>query len=154
MITWYSKQFGELTPLELYAILQLRTEVFVVEQNCVFQDMDGKDNYCHHIMGWNNNKLIATARIVPPGISYEFPSIGRVVISPSARGQNAGKELMNQSILVLTSLYGNSNIRIGAQLYLKKFYESFGFEQNGAIYDEDGIDHILMTRYASDVNLL
>ena len=154
MITWYSKQFGDLTPPELYAILQLRTEVFVVEQNCVFQDMDGKDHYCHHIMGWNNDKLIATARIVPPGISYEFPSIGRVVTSPSARSQNAGRELMNKSIEELTSHYSNSIIRIGAQLYLKKFYESFGFEQNGAIYDEDGIDHIQMTRYADDANLL
>jgi ElaA protein len=154
MITWYSKQFGDLTPLELYAILQLRTEVFVVEQNCVFQDMDGKDHYCHHIMGWNNDKIIATARIVPPGITYGFPSIGRVVTSPSVRGKNAGRELMNKSIDELTRLYGNSIIRIGAQLYLKKFYESFGFEQSGPVYDEDGIDHIQMTRSADNPSQL
>jgi ElaA protein len=154
MITWNFQKFEDLTPHELYAILQLRTEVFVVEQNCVFQDMDGKDHYCHHIMGWNGSKLIATARIVPPGISYEFPSIGRVVTSPSARGQNAGRELMNKSIEALINLYGNSIIRIGAQLYLKKFYESFGFEQSSAIYDEDGIDHIQMTRSAGNPNLL
>jgi ElaA protein len=146
MINWYSKEFNNLTPHELYAILQLRTEVFVVEQNCVFQDMDGKDDYCHHIMGWNGDKLIATSRIVPPGIAYEFPSIGRIVTSPAARGRSAGKELVNKSISALNKLYGDSTIRIGAQLYLKKFYESFGFEQSGDVYDEDGIDHIQMTR--------
>jgi ElaA protein len=146
MINWYSKEFKNLTPHELYAILQLRTEVFVVEQNCVFQDMDGKDDYCHHIMGWNGDKLIATSRIVPPGIAYEFPSIGRIVTSPAARGRSAGKELVNKSISALNKLYGDSTIRIGAQLYLKKFYESFGFEQSGDVYDEDGIDHIQMTR--------
>jgi ElaA protein len=146
MINWYSKEFNNLTPHELYAILQLRTEVFVVEQNCVFQDMDGKDEYCHHIMGWNGDKLIATSRIVPPGIAYEFPSIGRIVTSPAARGRSAGKELVNKSISALNKLYGDSTIRIGAQLYLKKFYESFGFEQSGDVYDEDGIDHIQMTR--------
>jgi ElaA protein len=154
MITWYSQHFEDLTPRELYAILQLRTEVFVVEQNCVFQDMDGKDHYCHHIMGWNGSRLIATARIVPPGISYEFPSIGRVVTAPSARGQQTGRELMNKSIEELTELYGSTIIRIGAQLYLKKFYESFGFEQSGEIYDEDGIDHIQMTRHPGDANIL
>lgn len=148
MSNWYSKKFEDLTPQELYAILQLRTEVFVVEQNCVFQDMDGKDVHCHHIMGWDGEKLIATSRIVPPGIAYEFPSIGRVVTSPSARGQSAGRTLMNNSIEELIKLYGNSTIRIGAQLYLKKFYESFGFEQSGDVYDEDGIDHIQMTRFA------
>jgi ElaA protein len=146
MINWYSKEFGNLTPHELYAILQLRTEVFVVEQNCVFQDMDGKDEHCHHIMGWDGDKLIATSRIVPPGIAYEFPSIGRIVTSPAARGQRLGKALVNKSIEALNKLYGNSTIRIGAQLYLKKFYELFGFEQSGDVYDEDGIDHIQMTR--------
>ena len=146
MINWYSKEFGNLTPHELYAILQLRTEVFVVEQDCVFQDMDGKDEHCHHIMGWDGDKLIATSRIVPPGIAYEFPSIGRIVTSPAARGQRLGKALVNKSIEALNKLFGNSTIRIGAQLYLKKFYESFGFEQSGDVYDEDGIDHIQMTR--------
>ena len=146
MINWYLKKFENLTPHELYAILQLRTEVFVVEQNCVFQDMDGKDLHCNHIMGWDSEKLVATSRIVPPGIAYEFPSIGRVVTSPASRGQNAGKGLMNKSIEELNKLYGTSTIRIGAQFYLKKFYESFGFEQSGDVYDEDGIDHIQMTR--------
>jgi ElaA protein len=148
MINWYSKAFANLTPHELYAILQLRTEVFVVEQNCVFQDMDGKDEHCDHIMGWDGDKLIATSRIVPPGVAYEFPSIGRIVTSPAARGQSAGKALVNKSIEALNKLFGNSTIRIGAQLYLKKFYESFGFEQSGDVYDEDGIDHIQMTRIA------
>lgn len=149
MINWYSQQFADLSPNELYTILQLRTEVFVVEQNCVFQDMDGKDPYCVHLMGWMGDKLIATSRIVPPGLAYELPSIGRIVTSPVARGQSAGRSLVQQSIDLVSQLYGITDIKIGAQLYLKKFYESFGFIQTGNIYDEDGIDHIHMIRKAN-----
>jgi|SRR5688572_10654164 ElaA protein len=145
MITWSLKKFDELTPAELYAILRLRTEVFVVEQNCVFQDMDNKDQQCWHLMGWNGD-LIAYTRLVPAGISYEYPSIGRVVTSPSVRGSGMGKLVMEKSIEELTGLFGRSVIRIGAQLYLKEFYRSFGFEQSSEVYDEDGIDHIEMTR--------
>lgn len=143
---WTVKRFGDLTPHELYAMLRLRTEVFVVEQNCVFQDMDNKDQYCHHLMGWLDDRLVACSRLVPPGISYEQPSIGRVVSSPAERGKSIGKELMQESIKEITHLYGQTPIRIGAQLYLKRFYESFGFLQSGDVYDEDGIDHIEMTR--------
>jgi ElaA protein len=146
MITWTIKLFSELSPHELYIILRLRSEVFVVEQDCVFQDMDNKDQYCYHLMGWQNNELVAYTRIVPPGISYDLPSIGRVVTSPKARNSGMGKLLMEKSIEELTRLYGQTSIRIGAQLYLKKFYSSFGFEQSGDVYDEDGIDHIEMTR--------
>jgi ElaA protein len=143
---WTLKRFEDLTPHELYAMLRLRTEVFVVEQNCVFQDMDNKDQYCHHLMGWLDDRLVACSRLVPPGISYEQPSIGRVVSSPSERGKSIGKELMQESIKEIIHLYGQTPIRIGAQLYLKRFYESFGFVQSGDVYDEDGIDHIEMTR--------
>jgi ElaA protein len=143
---WTLKKFDDLTPHELYAILRLRTEVFVVEQNCVFQDMDNKDQYCHHLMGWIDGRLVACSRLVPAGISYEYPSIGRVVSSPAERGRSIGKALMQQSIKEMIHLYGETPIRIGAQLYLKKFYESFGFRQSGDVYDEDGIDHIQMTR--------
>lgn len=146
MITWILKPFDTLTLEELYAILRLRTEVFVVEQNCVFQDMDNKDQHCHHLMGWNDNLLAAYTRLVPPGVSYEQASIGRVVTSPLARGGGLGKTLMEKSIEETLNLYGPGSIKIGAQLYLKKFYQSLGFSQIGDIYDEDGIDHIHMIR--------
>jgi ElaA protein len=146
MINWVLKKFDELTPAELYAILQLRNEVFVVEQNCVFQDADNKDPYCWHFMAWQNNFLAAYIRIVPPGIAYEYPSIGRVVSSPKVRKTGIGRELMERGIAHTEAFYGKLPIKIGAQLYLKKFYESFGFQQVGAVYDEDGIDHIHMIR--------
>jgi ElaA protein len=146
MLTWTIKPFSELAPQELYLILRLRSEVFVVEQNCVFQDMDNKDQYCYHLMGWQNNELVAYTRIVPPGISYDLPSIGRVVTSLKARQSGIGKLLMEKSIEELTRMYGKTSIRIGAQLYLQKFYSYFGFLQSSDVYDEDGIDHIEMTR--------
>jgi len=147
MINWTLKKFEDLTVHELYAVLRLRTEVFVVEQNCVFQDMDNKDQHCHHLLGWKDDLLAAYTRIVPVGISYtDAPSIGRVVTSPQARGSGIGRLLMEKSINELFGVYGVSPIKIGAQLYLKKFYESLGFEQSSDIYDEDGIDHIEMTR--------
>ncbi len=146
MISWQVKTFDSLTPHELYAILRLRSEVFVVEQNCVFQDMDNKDQSCYHLMGWKDGLLIAYTRLVPPGVSYEEVSIGRVVTSSAARRSGAGKILIQRSIDELEKLYGKSIIRIGAQLYLKKFYETFGFKQTGDVYDEDGIDHIHMIR--------
>lgn len=129
---------------ELYAILRLRSEVFVVEQNCVFLDMDNKDQQCHHLTGWENGSLLGYSRIVPCGISYVESSIGRIVSSPGARGRGIGRELMRQSIDMLYALHGRRPIRIGAQYYLKRFYESFGFVQKGEIYLEDGIEHIEM----------
>ena len=144
-MTWIFKKFDELTPGELYACLQLRNEVFVVEQNCVFQDADDKDQICYHLMCWEGKKLLAYTRIAPPGICYEESSIGRVVSSPSVRGKGTGKLLMQKSIELVYSLFGKgSAIKIGAQLYLKKFYESFGFKQSSDIYIEDGIEHIKM----------
>ena len=146
MITWQLKKFDSLTVHELYAVLRLRTEVFVIEQSCIFQDMDNKDQACYHLMGLKNNMLAAYTRLVPPGISYTEPSIGRVVTSPAARGRGLGKLLMEKSIGEIFNLYGETPIRLGAQLYLKKFYESLGFRQCGGVYDEDGIDHIEMIR--------
>ena len=143
-INWVCKTFSELTAEELYHVLRLRSEVFVVEQNCVFLDMDNKDFGCDHLMGWRENKLLGYSRIVPPGISYVESSIGRIVSSPAARGAGVGRELVQQSIQVLYRLYGRRDIRIGAQYYLKEFYESFGFIQTGDIYPEDGINHIEM----------
>lgn len=145
-IQWLLKKFEELSPYQLYAILQLRNEVFVVEQNCVFQDADDKDQNAHHLMGFDNNKLVAYTRLVPPGEIYKEASIGRVVTSPSVRRSGAGKELMKQSIDAVYNLFGIQPIRIGAQLYLKNFYESLGFEQMSDIYLEDGIEHIYMIK--------
>lgn len=143
---WRLKTFENLDVHELYAILRLRSEVFVVEQQCVFQDMDNKDQQCYHLMAWENGLLSAYTRLVPPGVSYEQCSIGRVVTSPTARGRGMGKLLMEKSIEETIRLFGKSPIKIGAQLYLKHFYESLGFTQSSDIYDEDGIDHIEMTR--------
>jgi len=145
MISWIVKKFEELTAVELYAILRLRSEVFVVEQDCVFLDMDNKDQYCYHLMGHKAGILVAYTRLVPPGISYPEASIGRVVTSPVARGGGTGKVLMEKSIEEAERLFGQTAIKIGAQLYLQKFYQSLGFEQSSDIYDEDGIDHIEMT---------
>ncbi|HKO79253.1 MAG TPA: GNAT family N-acetyltransferase [Chitinophagaceae bacterium] len=145
-MNWTLKKFEDLTPYELYAILRLRTEVFVVEQNSVFQDMDNKDQSAYHLMGWENNTLIAYTRLIPPYLSYEEPSIGRVVTSGAARGSGIGRILMEKSIEEIIRLYGKTPIKLGAQLYLKKFYESLGFMQSSDVYDEDGIDHIEMIR--------
>ena len=143
-LAWAFKHFNDLSPAELYAIMQLRNEVFVVEQNCVYQDADGKDPRCWHCCGWDGNKLVAYTRIIPPGVSYEEASIGRVVSSPAYRRTGSGRELMSRSIEKTFSQFNCRKIRIGAQLYLKKFYESFGFEQCSDIYLEDGIEHIEM----------
>ena len=144
MTRWICKTFAELSPYELYAILQLRMEVFVVEQQCAYQDADNKDPLCHHLMGWINGKLVAYTRLVPPEISYAESSIGRVVSSPSIRRTGIGKILMTKSIEALKSLYPGIPIKIGAQLYLKEFYESFSFMQTSEPYLEDGIPHIEM----------
>ena len=145
-INWNFKKFEELTPSELYSIMQLRNEVFVVEQNCVYQDADNKDLLSYHLMGWNQQKLVAYTRILAPGIAFEEASIGRVVTSPSVRRTGIGIELMNRSISKTTELFGNFPIRIGAQLYLQKFYTSLGFEKDSDTYLEDNIPHIEMVR--------
>jgi ElaA protein len=146
---WKLERFQEMNNEDLYKLLQLRLEVFIIEQNCVFQDLDDKDQACHHLLGWDGDLLIASARIVPQTVSYpDYPSIGRVVNKQSYRGLGVGKMLMQQAIAHCISLYGHTGIKIGAQYYLKKFYESLGFIATGDIYDEDGIDHIKMIRPA------
>ena len=145
-IQWMLKRFDELTPYQLYAILQLRNEVFVVEQNCVFQDADDKDQKCYHLMGFNDNKLVAYTRLAPPRLIYEHPSIGRVITSPLVRGKGVGIKLMQQSIDTVYDLFGKKDIKIGAQVYLKKFYSSFGFEPASEVYLEDGIEHLYMVK--------
>lgn len=144
MINWVCKEFASLSSIELYAILQLRNEVFVVEQHCVYQDADNKDIPAYHLMGWDSGRLIAYTRLIPAGIVYAEPSIGRVVTAPAARKSGLGRQLMNESINECKKLFGSSTIRIGAQFYLQQFYLSLGFIPNGGIYLEDGIEHIEM----------
>jgi ElaA protein len=145
-MNWILKPFEALTAKELYNILQLRNEVFIVEQNCPYQDCDNKDLSAWHLMGMKEDKLLAYSRLIAPGISYSESSIGRVVSSPSVRKTGMGKRLMQESIHQIRNLFQTDTIRIGAQLYLKKFYESFDFIQVGDTYLEDNIPHIHMLR--------
>lgn len=146
-IDWTCKSFEELSKEELYKILQLRASVFVVEQNCPYQDCDDKDQPSYHLMGWKGHDLVAYTRLLPAGIAYENePSIGRVVTSIACRGTGIGKELMKESINAAITLFGEMPITISAQLYLLKFYESFGFVSIGKPYLEDHIEHIKMRR--------
>ncbi|SDS54927.1 ElaA protein [Mucilaginibacter mallensis] len=138
------KPFNQLSPDELYAIMRLRNEVFVVEQNCVYQDADLKDSKCHHLMIFGDDELLAYARLVPPGLSFTEMSIGRVVTSSKGRGSGNGRLLVALAIEKCREIFGPGPIKIGAQAYLRKFYGSFGFQETGEIYDEDGIPHIDM----------
>lgn len=147
MITWSCKSFGELTNEELYKILQLRIEVFAVEQNVVYQDCDNKDFKSHHLTGSIGDEIIAYSRIIPPGLSYPgAASIGRVVTAFQVRNQSFGKQLLEKSIEEVHDLFGLTPIIISAQLYLKRFYEGFSFIQKGEGYLEDSIPHIAMVK--------
>lgn len=148
MLRYECKPFAALTLDELYEAMAIRQEVFVVEQNCPYLDADGKDQYGWHLLGRDDTgRLVAYVRIFPAGISYpEYPSIGRVVTSPSARGKGYGRELMEVAIETLFGLFGPGPIKIGAQKYLLKFYESLGFRSTGEEYLEDGIPHVRMVR--------
>ena len=146
-LTWLTKPFDALTVPELYELLQLRSEVFVVEQTCPFQDIDGQDQAAHHLLGYaDTGELAAYARLFGAGISYAQASIGRVVTSPRHRRFGLGRQLLQQAIAQCDTLFGVQPIKIGAQLYLQAFYESFGFVQQGEGYLEDGIPHIYMLR--------
>ncbi|WP_345953110.1 GNAT family N-acetyltransferase [Mucilaginibacter sp. PAMB04168] len=140
------KSFYEITNTELYAAMRLRNEVFVVEQNCVFQDADNKDQQCYHLMLWQDSLLVAYARLVPAGLSYREVSIGRIITSGSVRGTGMGAILMRHAIEECQRLFGTGPIRIGAQVYAVPFYEKFGFQAQGEHYDEDGIPHVEMLR--------
>lgn len=143
-IEFFIKSFEELSTLELYNILKLRSEIFIIEQNCVYQDIDDKDLKCHHLMCVVDGKLAGYTRIVPHGLTYEDASIGRVVIGTAYRGLGLGKQLMEHSIKGCQDILKESKIRISAQLYLLKFYNALGFKEVGTPYDEDGIPHIEM----------
>jgi ElaA protein len=146
---WRECAFSELTVHELYKVLRLRTQVFVVEQQCVFQDMDGMDQRARHLLGTTGGELVAYARLFGPGECFEQASIGRVVTAQSSRGTGVGRQLMHEAISSVERHWSRVPIRIGAQCYLKRFYESFGFERDGDDYVEDGIPHLHMLRPAS-----
>jgi ElaA protein len=148
-LLWQVKEFSDLTPLELYEILRLRSEVFVLEQTCLYQDLDGKDAACLHVFGTENgsNELVAYARIVPAGLSYEVPAIGRVIVSQKYRGHGFGYDLMKKCLGEIRSKQATSPIKISAQAHLADFYENLGFEKNSELYEEDGIPHLEMICY-------
>ena len=146
MIAWRFAPFDELTPHELHDVLRLRAAVFVVEQKCPFQDVDGADPHCWHLLGTRAGELVAYSRLVPPGVKYAEPSIGRVVSSPAARRTGCGRELMRESIARADKLWPGKPIRIGAQRYLERFYGDYGFVKASEPYDEDGIMHIEMVK--------
>ncbi|MDE1205479.1 GNAT family N-acetyltransferase [Tenacibaculum larymnensis] len=140
------KTFQELTTSELYELLQLRSEVFVVEQDCVYQDIDGKDQKALHVIGVKEGKIIAYTRLFNSGEYFDTPSIGRVVVKESERKYGYGHDLIKVSIKAIVDNYNETTITISAQTYLQKFYESHGFKQVVEGYLEDGIPHIRMIK--------
>lgn len=146
MIDIKVKTFSELNTQELYNILQLRSEVFVVEQDCVYQDLDGKDEKALHIIGFKNNKVVAYTRVFKPGDYFEYASIGRVVVDQNEREHKYGYDIMNASVEAIKAHYNETKIKISAQTYLKRFYNNLDFFEVGEEYLEDGIPHIGMMR--------
>lgn len=155
MIRWRFAPFAELTPREVHDLYQARAACFVVEQNCVFQDLDGVDPECWHLLGYqtpgSDSKLVAYARLLPAGVKFAEPSIGRVLTTMAVRGTGLGRELMLESLRRAQKLWPGQPIRIGAQSRLERFYAALGFVTASAPYDEDDIEHIEMLRPASKV---
>ena len=147
-IEWRFLAFEALGAAELYAVLQLRSEVFVVEQACIFQDMDGADSTAMHVLGTLGGQLVAYARCLPAGSKYLEASMGRVVTHASVRGTGAGHALVEKALACLAQQWGSQAIRIGAQARLELFYRQHGFVSTGHLYMEDGISHVEMLRSA------
>lgn len=149
-IDWQFSRFADLTPYDLYEVLAQRQNVFILEQNCLYPDIDGYDLEAHHLLGWRTldgkRALAAYLRVLAPGAKYDEMSIGRVITTSAARGTGAGRGLLAQGIASAEALYPGHRIRIGAQQYLERFYASHGFQTVSEPYDEDGIMHIDMLR--------
>ena len=144
---WTLKKFADLKVDELHDLLELRINVFVVEQDCPYPELDGKDKIAYHYFATDDKgKIVAYTRIFAPGDYYEYAAIGRVVVDASYRREGLGYELMQGSVSAIKELFDTGNIKIGAQKYLKDFYESLGFHKVGEEYLEDGIPHIYMIR--------
>lgn len=150
-IRWEWRSFDELSNRELYAILAARQAVFVVEQNCPYLDLDGKDLKAEHLVAWADNQIAAYLRLLGPGVSYPEPSLGRIITTKIGRGSGLGRELVARGLERLHELYPTLPTRIGAQAHLHKFYGSLGFVQASEPYDEDGIPHIEMLRPAGSL---
>lgn len=146
MLQIITKTYSELTKDELYKALQLRSEVFVVEQDCVYQDIDFKDQNALHVLGFKNEKLVAYTRIFKPGDYFEKASIGRVIVAKNERINKYGFKIMEASINAISTFFNETEIKISAQKYLTKFYKSLGFNVVGNEYLEDGIPHIGMIK--------
>lgn len=146
MIDIKTKTFKELTSDELYNLLQLRSEVFVVEQDCAYQDVDGKDQIALHIMGYKNNKIVAYTRVFKPGDYFDCASIGRVAVIKEEREHKYGYAIMKASIETIKKDLKETQIKLSAQTYLKAFYNNLGFKEIGEEYLEDGIPHIAMIK--------
>lgn len=148
-IRWHCIPFESFPSLILYDVLRLRSEVFVVEQNCAFQDIDRQDLEAHHLLGYTEaGELVAYARLFDAGKSYPEASIGRVIVAQPFRRYSLGRELMRQALAHSDALFGPQANKIGAQQHLERFYNEFGYEQCGPMYVEDGIPHIPMLRPA------
>lgn len=146
-LNWHVNSFESLSNEDLYNILQLRINVFMIEQNCLYPECDNKDLVAHHLYAKSENKIVAYARLLPPGISYKDASIGRVIVSETFRNYNIGSELMNRAIQETLHFYPNDTIRISAQAHLEKFYQNLGFNTESDEYLEDDIPHIEMAFY-------
>lgn len=146
MINWTCKPFNQLTVNELYDLLQIRQAVFIVEQNCIYLDADGRDQASWHVLGHDETgKLVAITRLLPVGLAYEkYASIGRVITAESARGTGLGRELMQVSLAEIGRIFVGAPVKISAQSHLARFYGSLGFEISGDEYLEDGIPHVPM----------
>jgi len=146
MITTKISAFNELSIVELYDLLQLRSEVFVVEQDCVYQDIDGKDQKALHVLGYKNETLVAYTRLFKSGDYFNKASIGRVVVAKNERQFKYGYDIMKASIETIKKHYNETEIKISAQCYLKRFYNNLDFFEVGEEYLEDGIPHIAMIK--------
>lgn len=172
MLNWQCKKFQELSIDELYSIIKVRQDVFIMEQNCVYADLDGADQDCLHLYATlveedpiastlnsslnpslnpslnNTLNIVAYLRIVPPGVNYPQASLGRILTTSQARGTGAGISLVTKGLEQLEQDHPAHDVKISAQVYLQKFYKNFGFKNISEVYDEDGIDHIdmLLTR--------
>ena len=141
MMEWKLKKFDDLTSDELYGILKLRSEVFVVEQDCVYQDLDDKDQLSYHLFLENDGETVAVSRIIPENVSYEDMAIGRVIVKKSYRGQKISRVMMQKAIDYIIDDLGKTSIRLSGQAYLCEFYLSLGFKKVSERYLEDGIYH-------------
>ncbi|OCA86197.1 GNAT family N-acetyltransferase [Pradoshia sp. D12] len=143
-MSWKLKKFDELTNIELYNILKERTLVFVVEQNCPYPEVDGKDPFSYHLFKEDNGEIVAYLRIVPAGIAYQETSIGRVIVKKEYRGEGIAGELLKKGLDFIQNELKETKVKIQAQDYLRKFYTSFGFQPISETYLEDNIPHVDM----------